>query len=217
MRGWWLISYLALWLLVVSLVFVCLACLRQLGLVYLRIGGPLGAHQTSDRPELGDEVPAREVYDVAGLARSLIPGAGRYVIALFMSPTCSICDSIIPHLNSFARAGRRSVDVLVVLNAPDRQGKFSSIDGQPTSLVVDPKLHDLFGIPALPYGVAIDDQGRIASKGTINDVVQVESLLNQAEGWQPDGELGAQLTITGRREDGHHADATLVDGDRQQV
>jgi hypothetical protein len=50
MSSWWLASYLTLWLLVAVLAFLDIAILRQLGLVYIRLGGSLGARQTSEGP-----------------------------------------------------------------------------------------------------------------------------------------------------------------------
>jgi hypothetical protein len=48
-------------------------------------------------------------------------------------------------------------------------------------MVVDQSLPELFALPAMPYAVVVDDHGRIASKGVFNDIVQLESVLNEAE------------------------------------
>ncbi len=180
-RGWWLFSYLLLWLLVVGVSLVALATLRQLGLVFVRLGGSLGARQTSSGPSIGDQAPVSRVHDRDGIVRSLIPGKESIKLLLFMSPTCDVCDALIPLVPGYARSIHRGAELLVILSGPDQKGKLAKWrEGRPP-VVVDPSIGDLFDLPAMPYGVAIDQDGKVASKGTVNDLVQLESLLNDAD------------------------------------
>jgi hypothetical protein len=85
-RGIWLVSYVVLWLLVLALAFVGLAILRQLGLVYARAGGSLGALQTSEGLPLGSTIPATDVLDVQGVAQPLAPTKTQFKIVLLCRP-----------------------------------------------------------------------------------------------------------------------------------
>lgn len=180
MEGWWLFSYVMMWVLLLVLVVLALAVLRQLGLLWVRVGGALGALQTGDAPRIGDPIPIHEVQDRSGVTRSLIPAEGLVKLVLFMSPTCEVCDSMIPHLPSFARANRKVADLLIVLTTPDRNEKFAKWSPKAPPIVQEPSLQDLFALPALPYAIAVGDDGRIASVGLVNDIIQLESVLNEA-------------------------------------
>ena len=50
MEGWWLVSYVVNWVLLLALGIFCVAILRQMGLLYVRLGGSLGALQTPEGP-----------------------------------------------------------------------------------------------------------------------------------------------------------------------
>ncbi len=181
MDGWWLVSYIALWTLLLLLGVLGLAILRQLGLIYIRLGGAVGARQTSDGPILGGTVPLPDRYrEVAAESNVLLPRSGRIGVLLFLTPTCSICDEIIPHLPAYARSLRRAAEVVVVLSDHDHRGRFDGWDNVRPRLLVDAELHTIFDIPTYPYGVAVDETGVVRSKGTVNTVPQLDSLLDEA-------------------------------------
>lgn len=185
MQGWWLVSYIVLWVLLLLVVAFNIAILRQLGLLYVRLGGSLGALQTPDGPEVGSPLPVTSVHDRSGIVRSLIPPREQLKLLLFMSPTCEICDPMIPLLPGFNRSLRRHSELLVVMSDEDRTGKLEAWrPGQP-AVVVDQSLPELFSLPAMPYAVVVNDHGRVASKGVVNDIVQLESVLNEAEATDP--------------------------------
>ena len=181
MNAWWITSLVILWVLVCIIAVVEVVMLRQMGLLYLRLGGNLGALQSSSGPQLGQELPLAEVYDRTGILRSLIPITGQQKLLLFMSPTCQLCDALIPDLPAFARSIRVGAELLVVLNGADRTGKLRDWKPGRPPVVVDASLMDIFDVPSLPYAIAVDDLGRVASKGLVNDLVQLESLLNTPE------------------------------------
>jgi methylamine dehydrogenase accessory protein MauD len=194
MNGWWLVSYIFLWGLVVILSFVALATLRQLGLVFMRLGGSIGARQTPAGPAIGDAAPITRIHDQQGIVRSLLPGPESFKLLLFMSPTCEICDSMIPHIPAFARSVRQDAELLAILSAPDDKNKLAQWRAGRPPVVVDSSLGDLFDLPGLPYGIVINDEGQIASKGTVNDVTQLESLLNDAN--RPHEIARERVTVT---------------------
>lgn len=181
MEGWWLVSYVVNWVLLIALGIFCIAILRQLGLLYVRLGGSLGALQTADGPELGAPLPVTSVHDSFGVVRSLLPDAGHHKLLVFMSPTCEICDPMVPHMPAFSRSLKSHAEMLVMMTSEDTTGKFSSWKPGAPQMVIDQSLAEMLVLPAMPYGVVVDDQGRIVSKGVFNDMVQLESLLNEAD------------------------------------
>ena len=185
MSGWWLVSYVVNWVLLIALGIFCIAILRQLGLLYVRLGGSLGALQTADGPELGAPLPVTSVHDSFGVVRSLLPEAGHHKLLVFMSPTCEICDPMVPHMPGFSRSLKSHAEMLVMMTSEDTTGKFSSWRPGAPPMVIDQSLAEMLVLPAMPYAVVVDDQGRIVSKGVFNDMVQLESLLNEAESRTP--------------------------------
>lgn len=181
MEGWWLVSYVVNWVLLIALGIFCIAILRQLGLLYVRLGGSLGALQTADGPELGALLPVTNVHDSFGVVRSLLPEAGHHKLLVFMSPTCEICDPMVPHMPAFSRSLKSHAEMLVMMTNEDTTGKFSSWKPGAPQMVIDQSLAEMLVLPAMPYAVVVDDQGRIVSKGVFNDMVQLESLLNEAD------------------------------------
>ena len=181
MEGWWLVSYVVNWVLLIALGIFCIAILRQLGLLYVRLGGSLGALQTADGPELGAPLPVTSVHDPFGVVRSLLPEAGHHKLLVFMSPTCEICDPMVPHMPGFSRSLKSHAEMLVMMTSEDTTGKFSSWKPGAPQMVIDQSLAEMLVLPAMPSAVVVDDQGRIVSKGVFNDMVQLESLLNEAD------------------------------------
>lgn len=181
MEGWWLVSYIVNWVLLAALGIFCIAILRQMGLLYVRLGGSLGALQTPEGPEVGSPIPVSSVHDRHGVVRSLVPAAGRMKLLVFMSPTCEICDPMVPLLPGFGRSLRSHAELLVAMPDEDRTGKFAAWKPGAPQVVVDRSLPELFQLPAMPYAIVVDERGRVASKGVFNDIVQLESVLNEAE------------------------------------
>jgi methylamine dehydrogenase accessory protein MauD len=190
MRGWLLGSYVALWTLVLFVFVLNLAILRQLGLIFIRLGGSLGARQTPAGPELGVELPGNLLSESR---LSLLKSSRRLQLLLIMSSTCSVCDAILPDLPLFARSVSSDAEVKVILLSPDDQAKFASLKVD-VSVYVDTKFASEFDVPVFPYGLVLGDNLRVLSKGLVNDLLQVESLLNQA---QEDASLPQSEMVTG--------------------
>jgi methylamine dehydrogenase accessory protein MauD len=177
-RGWWLVSYVVMWILLLSVAIIGLAILRQLGLIWVRLGGALGALQTPEGPEIGGHIPVVEVLDDVGIGRSLVAEPGRLKLLLFLSPTCEVCDPMIPMIPGFVRRIRDEADLIALLTARDDNGKLAGwrVSGPP--IVTDAGVQDVWTLPGLPYALAVDDRGRVVSKGIVDDVLQLESVLN---------------------------------------
>src|SRR5438093_5730118 len=97
MHGWWAISFVVLWLLVIALALLVLALARQVGTLHLRLG-PRGALEIdAEGPPLGE---APEPVDARDLDERpvAIGGPGAAQLVLFVSPGCALCREVTPSL-----------------------------------------------------------------------------------------------------------------------
>ncbi|MEX2438484.1 MAG: hypothetical protein WD739_01205, partial [Actinomycetota bacterium] len=96
MTGWWIVAFVAQWLLLVVLAVVVVALARQVGTLHLRLG-PLGALELDDEgPPLGKAVDLLHVAGPDDRPVTLGGPADRGKLALFTSPTCQICRQVAP-------------------------------------------------------------------------------------------------------------------------
>jgi methylamine dehydrogenase accessory protein MauD len=174
--GWWTASYVVLWCLVVVLCIVVVALARQIGTLHLRLG-PRGALEIDDEgPPLGESPQPLEGMDRAG-GRVAIGGPGRRQLILFVSPTCRVCDAVLPAVPVVARAG--GLSPLIVTDSTE--GLEMVLDKSIGVRVVSaPAAASAFSVPGTPYAVFLDDSGTVRAKGTVNNLEQLEGLADTA-------------------------------------
>ena len=172
MTGWWLVSYIVLWAVVVLLAVLVLALARQIGTLHLRLA-PRGALELDDEgPALGEAPEPADARALDG-TRVSIGGPGEPQLLLFVSPGCPVCREVLPSLPTAARAGRMSPRVIA-----DAEEASEAPDGIP--VVADPELARRYAIPGTPYAVALDAIGVVRAKGTVNNLEQMEGLVDTA-------------------------------------
>lgn len=176
--GWWLVSYVVLWALVVALSLLVVSLARQVGTLHLRLG-PQGALEVDDEgPPLGQMPPPAEVRDLAGRA-VVVGGPGEAQLLLFVSPTCPICREVLPSVPAVARTGALAPYVLVDEDDPDLLQRYRG--GRLGAPVIPaPELARSYGIPGSPYVVVLDEAGIVRAKGTVNNLEQMEGLVDTA-------------------------------------
>jgi methylamine dehydrogenase accessory protein MauD len=167
-----------LWLVVVALCVIVVALARQIGALHLRLG-PRGALELDDEgPALGT-VPAPAVAtDVAGTPRT-IGGGGEPQFLLFVSPACPLCDQVMPSVAAVAGQDGMRPYVLVdgdsaATTALARRRRLKA----PIVAAADLARH--YEVPGTPYVVVLDIEGRVTTKGTVNNLEQMEGLVNTA-------------------------------------
>jgi methylamine dehydrogenase accessory protein MauD len=184
MTPWWLVSYVALWLVVLFLAFLLLGALRALGLLRWRLE-QLEA-TTPSRTGRGGLKPGKRAPDftlpcVAGGEVSLHDFAGRRVFLVFTQSGCKPCHKVAPELNRLHDAG--NVQVLVVNNgeaeatqnwAAEVKARFPVLRQQQFSVS---KRYEMY---ATPFAFLIDERGVIASKGIINNGQHIGFVLSGA-------------------------------------
>jgi methylamine dehydrogenase accessory protein MauD len=174
--GWWAASYVVLWLLVIALAMVVVALARQIGTLHLRLG-PRGAlEMDAEGPELGSRAIEIETSDTKG--RSVALGRlGEDQLLLFVSPTCHVCERVLPALPAVARAGRLTPYVITDADAEETALQFAHkrVDAP---IVAGVAIAQAYEIPGTPYIVATDADGIVQAKGTVNNLEQVEGLVD---------------------------------------
>jgi methylamine dehydrogenase accessory protein MauD len=178
MSGWWLASYVALWVLVILLSVLMIAIARQVGTLHLRLG-PRGALEVDDEgPPLGEAPEPVSAADLDGRPVT-IGGPGPGQLVLFVSPGCPICREVLPGVPAAARAGR--LEPLVITDADRGEAAVTyARAGVDAPVVASPDAAERYAVPGTPYAMVFDRAGVVQAKGTVNNLEQVEGLVDTA-------------------------------------
>lgn len=177
-----IVSNVLLWLVVLVLAITLLALARQVGLLHER-SAPLGAMVTDDGPGVGDEAPKFEVLDFFGNPVRIggLREDGSDILLLFLSPTCPMCNKLLPTARSMARWDH--LDVVVISDGEReehqqflRQHRLGEIP-----YVVSAEIGMRHRIGRVPYAVLLDAKGLIRAKGLVSTREHLESLVEAKE------------------------------------
>jgi methylamine dehydrogenase accessory protein MauD len=176
LHGWWAASYLALWILVVTLCVVVVALARQIGTLHLRLG-PRGALEMDDEgPPLGEGVVPIEATDLEGRSVALA-GSGAAQLILFVSPGCQVCETVLPSIAAVAGAAGLAPYVVTDLDSTETALSFAH-KRLNAPVVPSPEAARAYSIPGTPYVVVLDELGVVRAKGTVNSLEQMEGLID---------------------------------------
>jgi methylamine dehydrogenase accessory protein MauD len=166
---------------VVALGFVVFALARQIGVLHERIT-PVGALMTHHGPNVGDYAQAFDARTLNGSALRIggSKANGKRSLVLFTSPTCPVCKKLMPSALSLAREEQRTLDLILVSDgALSDHEAFREVAGlQNIDYVVSTEIGMKYQIGRLPFGLLLDEQGRVLAKGLTNTREHLESLLN---------------------------------------
>ncbi len=173
-----LVSQILLWALLLTLSIVVLSLARQIGVLHERIA-PLGALRVDEGPAVGAMAPNVAAYLLDGsrfdIAKSIPAGNAR--LLLFVSANCLLCRKVVPLAKSVASA--EGLQLVFVGDAtPSEQRELierDNLDRYP--FVNGPELGIAFAVGKLPYGVLLDDRGKVVAKGLLNSREHIESLV----------------------------------------
>jgi methylamine dehydrogenase accessory protein MauD len=175
-----LISNGVLWLLVIGLALTVLALTRQVGLLHERIS-PVGALSPEARIKVGDPAPELALIDLHDHPVQ-IGGASKdesRTLLFFLSPTCPVCDTLLPTVERVARTEVPRVRVILASDGlPDEHRAFVAekrISHLP--YILSAPLGMTYGVAKLPYAVLIDANGIVAAQGLVNTREHLESLF----------------------------------------
>lgn len=172
-------SQIVLWIGLLVLGVVCMALARQIGVLHQRIA-PAGALSLKQPLKLGDLTPEMTL---PGLDGSMVKiggvRGGRSQLLLFLSPTCAVCETLLPALRSAQGAERKWLDIVLASDGElDKHDAFVRDRGlSKFPYVVSEHLGRSYGVAKLPYAVLIDESGKLSSTGLVNTREHLESLF----------------------------------------
>jgi len=181
------VSHIVLWLIVVVLSFVVFALMRQIGVLHERVF-PAGALMTGRGPQAGEQTPIDELIAFDD-SRITLGNGIRSTLLLFVSPSCPVCKTLLPIVNSVARSEARNRPLQVVLASDgdtpdDRQQHLQFIGAYNLAkdrYVISKRLGLAFVVEKLPFAALIDKAGVIRAKGLVNSREHLESLFEAHE------------------------------------
>jgi len=168
------VSNIALWAAVILQTLLILALFRYLALLLNRL--------PAQGPPLGKSAPRREVVDIAGEKHVLGEPSQRHQILIFSSPHCPWCEKLAPDIAPFASSLGQDYRLLLVLGDTTPESEARSYAerlgaGTPLALAVSAELFESYGIPGTPYGLLIDKQGIVRTKGAANTLTDLQTLI----------------------------------------
>lgn len=175
-----LISNVLLWLLVIGLALTVLALTRQIGLLHERIA-PVGALSPQAKVKVGDPAPELALIDLHDRPLQ-IGGASQdesRTLLFFLSPTCPVCETLLPTVERVARTEVPRVRVILASDGAAEEHEAFIAEKRISHLpyVLSAPLGMSYGVAKLPYAVLIDEEGVVAAQGLINTREHLESLF----------------------------------------
>ena len=174
------ISNVVLWIVVLALLALVLALTRQIGVLHERVA-PVGALMINKGLTVGEQVPVVDVADLGGQALKV--GAprtdGRSTLLLFVSPTCPVCESLLPVLRA-SRKQEKSWLQIVLASDGDlaTQREFVRDHGLGDfQYVVSAPLGMTYQVSRLPFAALVDGSGVLRARGLVNSREHLESLF----------------------------------------
>jgi len=178
-----LVSVVLLWIIVLVMAVVIFALVRQIGVLYERVA-PAGALMVNRKLGVGQEAPRVTAPRLeGGRLEAGQPAPGRSQLLFFLAPDCPLCKSLLPAVISAARAERDWLDLVFASDGDTTLHaelvRRHGLEGFP--YLLSEVLGRSYGVSKLPYGVLIDEQGRIASLGIVNSREHLDSLFEAKE------------------------------------
>lgn len=172
------VSYIALWILVVTMAVLLLLLYRHFGMMSL---GTLEGVQRDGLP-VGSAAPAISGITAEGTDTGWQPKNARPQVLLFAAPDCEPCATIMPYVARLARAGI-GVDVAAVVPGPrDEAVRMAKKYAPPYPTMAEDGsgAFNQFRVRVTPFGFVIGTDGRVLAKGLCSDPARLRGLLHAA-------------------------------------
>ena len=175
-----IVSNILVWLVLVAGAILLLGLTRQVGLLHER-SAPLGAMVTDHGPDIGEKSPVFNVLDYHGQPVQIGGQSvtGKLTLMLFMSPTCPMCNKVLPTALSLGR--EEDLEVVLVSDG-EREDHERFLEEHPQVLesipyVVSSTIGMQLQVGKIPYATLLDHEGTIKAKGLVNTREHLESLV----------------------------------------
>jgi methylamine dehydrogenase accessory protein MauD len=179
-NGIWLVSYIGLWLLVLILLLAVVTLARQVGLLHGRLG-PAGARMTNAGPEVGAVAPLVKATDLDGRIFDLGGERRQPLLLVFLSATCGTCAEAAPAVRALWKAERKRLEIVIVSLYSEAQEARSFMERyklEDLPCLISEGLDHEYRVYSPPYALFIDEEGIVRSKGVVNHLEHLESLIN---------------------------------------
>ena len=173
-------SNIILWVLVLVLMAVVLALVRQVGVLYERVA-PAGARKATSGLKAGEEMPVLEMQTLDGHPLRLggVPGNGKSILLFFLSPTCPVCKMLLPVVQAIRNREAGWLDVVLASDGDSEEHrawlKAQGMESWP--YVLSPQLGLTMQVGQLPFAALVDEKGILRANNPVNSKEQIESML----------------------------------------
>ena len=156
-----IISNIILWLLVLVLVAVIFALVRQVGVLYERVQ-PAGALMSGKGLKTGEQAPVFDLLTLAG-DKLQIGGErsnGKSTLLFFLSPTCPVCKTLLPVLQAMRKSEAEWLEIILASDGDEAEHrnwlKQQKLESWP--YVLSPQLGMTMQVAKLPFAALIGRQ-----------------------------------------------------------
>ena len=166
MHGFWLASFVALWVLVIVQSVALFSLFHHFGQMYITSREGRENHGPDlDQPLRKTEAKAIDFLPVP------IPRPGVANLVLFSDTSCDICTELRPALRDFALRHGDVATVLVCGGDRDAVASWADGLGEVVDVVPDPRnrIAARYTVGLTPFLVAVDAKGVVRGKGLVND------------------------------------------------
>jgi methylamine dehydrogenase accessory protein MauD len=203
------VSIVLIWVLLIGISVLVLLLYRQFGLLYLGSGKRVRLAGL----RVGSAVPHVVVTTTAGELDLGRQRAGTYLVLLFGGPLCSLCEGLLPQLETVAQMLQPRIHIVFIDEvAPNgRQREIPQTVSWSYAASKDGTLHRRFDVEVTPFAFLVGPDRRIVSKNLVNRAEDILALIRRALG---DVETAGLLMKTDREVsangDGSHIDNPKV-------
>ncbi len=175
-----IISNIILWILVLVLVAVVFALVRQIGVLYERVA-PAGALMAGKGLKTGELAPVFDLQTIQGQAFRLggERSDGKSTLLFFLSPTCPVCKTLLPVLQAMRGSEADWLEIVLASDGDENEHrewlKKQKLESWP--YVLSPQLGMTMQVAKLPFGALIDEKGILVARGLVNSREHIESLF----------------------------------------
>lgn len=175
-----IISNIILWILVLVLVAVVFALVRQIGVLYERVA-PAGALMAGKGLKTGELAPVFDLQTIQGKAFRLggERSDGKSTLLFFLSPTCPVCKTLLPVLQAMRSSEADWLEIVLASDGDEQEHrewlKQQKLESWP--YILSPQLGMTMQVAKLPFGALIDEKGILCARGLVNSREHIESLF----------------------------------------
>lgn len=175
-----IISNIILWILVLVLVAVVFALVRQIGVLYERVA-PAGALMAGKGLKTGELAPVFDLQTLQGQAFRLggERSDGKSTLLFFLSPSCPVCKTLLPVLQAIRKSEADWLEIVLASDGDEQEHrewlKQQKLESWP--YLLSPQLGMTMQVAKLPFGALIDEKGILCARGLVNSREHIESLF----------------------------------------